>query len=662
MNPLNLIPNRIWHRERNKNNAYLEDINPVIAKVNEIIAAPGTSTVLGYYATLAALTTAHPTGTAGQFAIVGNTLYIWDTLTSAWITLSDTLYKGVLDASTNYPLSIPYPTAQIGEFWFISIAGTIGTTKVEAGDQVICIEAYAGGMDDTKFMIVQSNSQVTQVTHTELLNLISNGLLENGRKYQIWDFVQAYNIFDGGTNTIIEQQAGVAEALIVTATGSNTLEATAYSPAYPQDIIYYDPNPTYLNTDIGYSDGAGTLLPQLKGVITYRHDTKQNVSTWYDFRNIKFRRWAVDAVAYDGGTAYVAKDVCKGSDGKIYKCISDVIAGQGDPSTNTTNWILWNDITADAYISWTADSSKFAIGGITPTNLIFDTATYQDVYTFGDWYQHVNSVTIGKNDLAIVMAYGYNSTLNNIVFKTTDNFITCFSNEIGEISYNNTIGSGFYYNSIGENFKYNTIGTDFSSNTIESNFNSNNIGGDFKYNTIGNDFNRNTIESGFYRNTIGSNFSSNTIGGYFYSNSIGCYFDNNTIGSDFSYNTIGNNSIVSAGINCQGNSIGDYNTQVTLGDNCTGISIGEKNDAITLGASCTNLTFQNGCAFNTNTAATGLQNCLFESGTSITGVDFTLATHIKATYNKRVFTNASSVVRLSYFNASDTLTVVNVND
>jgi len=331
----------------------------------------------------------------------------------------------------------------------------------------------------------------------------------------------------------------------------------------------------------------------------------------------------------------VARDVCKGSDGKIYKCISDVIAGQGDPSTNTTNWILWNDITADAYISWTADSSMFAIGDITPTNLIFDTATYQDVYTFGDWYQHVNSVTIGKNDLAIVMDCGYNSALNNIVFKTIDDAYTCFSNEIGEISYNNTIGSNFNHNSIGGGFNSNTIGKNFNSNNIESNFGS---------------------------NTIGNDFYNNTIGSYFYSNTIESNFYNNTIGNDFSYNSIGNNSIVSAGINCQGNYIGDYNTQVTLGDNCTGISIGEKNDAITLGASCTNLTFQNGCAFNTNTDATGLQNCLFESGTSITGVDFTSSTHIKATYNKRVFTNASSVVRLSYFNAADTLTVVNVND
>ena len=87
-------------------------------------------------------------------------------------------------------------------------------------------------------------------------------------------------------------------------------------------------------------------------MIYHRKDTIQNVECHYDFRNIKFRRWAVDAVAYDNGTAYVAKDVCKsGVDGKIYKCIADT-TGEGDPTVNTADWILWLDITADAFVSW----------------------------------------------------------------------------------------------------------------------------------------------------------------------------------------------------------------------------------------------------------------------------------------------------------------------
>jgi hypothetical protein len=779
---LTTFKNRKWQRQRNDNDAYLEDLNQIVDQVN---ALPGTSTVLGYFATLAALTAAHPAGANGQFAVVGNTIYIWDPITSAWITIGDSLYKGVLDASTD----IPYPTAQVGEFWFISVAGHIGSKQVEVGDQVICIEAYAGGMDDTKFMIVQTNIEVTAVSYSELALLLNNSLLIPGRHYLLHDFATAYNLFDGGTNTVVENAVGTPEALMLLATNSNEIAREAYSITRPEDIIYYHPYAKAVDRaafiaagDVGYIDG-GDVVPNFKGVIEFRHDTKQNVSTWYDFRNVKFRRWAVDAVAYNGATAYVANDVCKsGVDGKIYKCIT-ATTGEGDPTVNTADWILWLDIVSDAYVSWTSDKTMFNISNITTNNLIFVPATYQDVYTFGSWYNHVKDVTIGHNNLTLLIDTGYNTTLNNIVFKTTDDLYTCYSNEIGEISYNNTIGNAFSSNTIGNDFYSNTIGNKFSYNTIENGFNFNSIGKEFSYNSIGNGFNFNSIGNefsdnsigkGFFFNTIGNQFQSNTIGGGFItnvirkrfssnvignefatnvigesfsSNVIRDAFSGNTIGNNFNYNTIGNTSKVSAGINCKGNSIGDYNTQVTLGDNCTGISIGEKNGAITLGAtntdisigngnsvttgagcngvtihndngvvlgtnangvffgdgnavsgsnntivafnvgdrntlvlndgligiqignnnaitlaaSCQRLTFKNGITFTTNTNASALLDTTFENGVSVTGIDFAAATHIKAAYNTTVFNNATPAAKLSYFDASNALTVDNVN-
>ena len=225
--------NRKWQRQRNDNDAYLEDLNQIVDQVN---ALPGTSTVLGYYATLAALTAAHPAGANGQFAVVGNTIYIWDPITSAWITIGDSLYKGVLDASTD----IPYPTAQIGEFWFISVAGHIGSKQVEVGDQVIAIADYAGGMDDTKFMIVQTNVQITSVTYAQLTSLINNAGLEAGRQYLINDYVTAFNLFDGRTNTVVDNEIGSLEPLVVKAVTTGTLDRVAQSWLYPQDIIYYN--------------------------------------------------------------------------------------------------------------------------------------------------------------------------------------------------------------------------------------------------------------------------------------------------------------------------------------------------------------------------------------------------------------------------------------
>ena len=418
-------------------------------------------------------------------------------------------------------------------------------------------------------------SDVTDVTYAQLLAHIADSTLKVGGLYRITDFAQAYNIFDGGTNTVVTEQIGATEPLIVYALSTKKLDRVAYSTNYPNDIIYYEPTGINVTTDIGYSDGAGTLVADFKGIIEYRHDTKQNVSTWYDFRNIKFRRWAVDAVAYNGATAYVAKDVCKsGIDGKIYKCITATTGG-GDPTVNTADWILWSDIAADAYISWTSDGSMFNVGNITTTNLVFDTATYQDLYTFGSWYQHVNNVKIGKNDLALVMDYGYNSTLNNIIFKTINDIYTCYSNEISNTCYNNTIDNGSNSNVIGIGFISNVIGIGFISNIIDNGF---------KLNTIGYNCASNAIGVGCSFNTIDNSLTLNTIG---------CSFTSSTIGYAFTSSIIGNNSKVSAGNNCQGNYIGDNNTQITLGNNCTGINVVNNYGTLTLGDNVSNMSYQN---------------------------------------------------------------------
>jgi hypothetical protein len=61
-----------------------------------------------------------------------------------------------------------------------------------------------------------------------------------------------------------------------------------------------------------------------------------------------------------------------------------------------------------------------------------------------------------------------------------------------------------------------------------------------------------------------------------------------------------------------------------------------------------------------------MDGCIFPDGTtknnfeaSMLNVDFSLATHIKNSYNCNIVTNASSTLRLKYLDSSDNLTVVN---
>ena len=125
------------------------------------------------------------------------------------------------------------------------------------------------------------------------------------------------------------------------------------------------------------------------------------------------------------------------------------------------------------------------------------------VYTFGDYYNWVNDVHLGRIYLDYTIDnYDYSSKLNNIVFNTTDNLYTCFSNVFGDNCFNNTVGGVFYSNKVGNEFCNNTVGNYFGSNKV---------GNRFCNNTVGNYFNHNTIEDDFNTNTIGNNFKYNDL-------------------------------------------------------------------------------------------------------------------------------------------------------
>lgn len=75
---------------------------------------------LGYYVDLTALQTAHPTGTDGDFAILGSTdtIWVWDSGTSAW---KDTDTKGQVTSVNGQTgavtvSEVPSQTGQSGKF------------------------------------------------------------------------------------------------------------------------------------------------------------------------------------------------------------------------------------------------------------------------------------------------------------------------------------------------------------------------------------------------------------------------------------------------------------------------------------------------------------------------------------------------------------------
>ena len=524
------------------------------------------------------------------------------------------------------------------------------------------------------------------IAYGDLIVLQTGSLLEPGQQYKITDFATKHRILDGNSVTT-DYNTGVNEPLILTATSSNTFDKQVYSPLHPFDIIYYDITGGDTR-DIAFFD-EGVAITGLKGVIYYRKDTIQNVETWYDFRNVKFRRWLVSAKTWISGGTYTLRDVYEFNN-VLYKCIKGHTGLTDTPDVDTTNWIKWLDKTQNW--SWTTNKRQFNIGNVSLTNLIMSDPI--DVYTFGDYYNWVNDVEIGKIYLDFVInTYNYSSKLNNIVFYTTDDIYTCLSNVFGDNCFLNTVGNGFRNNTVGNDFLNNTVGNDFYYNTVGNYFNTNTVGNDFYYNTVGNYFNTNMVGNGFNNNTVGNSFNNNTVGNDFLNNTVGNDFLNNTVGNDFYYNTVGNYF----NTNMVGNGFNNNTVKNYFNNNIIGVSFNnntiENNFAyniikddfyyntifdgfyhndIGVNFSYNNIDndFQNNkidnnfykniieSNFRHNTTILDFQYNKIMCATS--NINFSTATHVYGNYNCEIFKNSAGVLRLKYVDADDNDVVTNI--
>lgn len=201
-----------------------------------------------------------------------------------------------------------------------------------------------------------------------------------------------------GLQTSLAINEGINEPLVVLAISSTTIDSRAYSPAYPQDEIYYDWNPNNWIGDISFAHPDSGMVEGFKGVITYRKDHLLNLSTGYDWRNIKFRRWAATAPVWDDETPYEAGTFVSYL-AKIYKALTaDTV---NDPTT--ARWVEICD--SAAYIGW---NSTLLESGIP-----MDAADFTNVYTFGTG---CHDIEVGEMYDNATIATTTNTRLNNIVF------------------------------------------------------------------------------------------------------------------------------------------------------------------------------------------------------------------------------------------------------
>jgi hypothetical protein len=300
------------------------------------------------------------------------------------------------------------------------------TAGMIEGDSIYLL-AYNLEADKYQLLgLAKPTVNITDVTHAQLVALVGLANLSVGAKYRITDFQTVHII----PNTVVVN-TGIVEPLIVEAISVATISVNAQSTLFPQDELLYQL--------FDSSTAGGTF-----GRIYYRKDTLKKNSAYYDWRNVKFRRW---------------------------------VNGVGQMTS------------------------------ITPTAFAFaDLYTFNNSASASSCFN--NSLGAVAHDNPLGLTNGLNNTILNCESENNFFDFNCINNTIqgGALlgflppCYNNNVGANFYGNIFGatlsipsEAMQRNTIGTYFHDNTSEI-FVNNNIGDKFSGNTLTDRFDGNTTK------------------------------------------------------------------------------------------------------------------------------------------------------------------------
>jgi hypothetical protein len=174
------------------------------------------------------------------------------------------------------------------------------------------------------------------IIYEDFYNLLSQSSLLPGKLYRIYDFQTVHYILEDPSLSV---NTAREEPIYVLATSTSTIDKKVVSENYPEDIIYWDPEPSNWLTDQAFSDTSASpvaIVRGFKGVITYRKDCVKNIETFYDWRSFLFRRWTIDRAgfpAWGSGTTYSPGDLATG-DGGYFVCTDADVASSVDPANN----------------------------------------------------------------------------------------------------------------------------------------------------------------------------------------------------------------------------------------------------------------------------------------------------------------------------------------
>lgn len=327
----------------------------------------------------------------------------------------------------------------------------------EAAPPALTVYLYKGTKGE--FSSANALSSLTGKTYAELSTMKANSELVAGQKYLITDFVTMH-VIPGTT----EVNTGLGEPLVIEAIAADGFSDVVESTLFPQDTIYYD-------FDDSLCEDNTTARP---GKIVFRRDEKKRIETWYDWRNVRFRRyrsslahnamalvdpdsltltvshgWGVQAtpdrfrfwfaefssginhnaapqLTVDNGSASATKPLVDTSGQPL---VANALANFTDDATSGNSYaIVYYSPQYDAFViadnKWAYDLSNGYYGWNDSdynlgykTRLAIDSADYVDVLTFAD--------SADPDFSEVSISAGGNNNYNNIVFDHSScNYIT----------------------------------------------------------------------------------------------------------------------------------------------------------------------------------------------------------------------------------------------
>lgn len=412
---------------------------------------------------------------------------------------------------------------------------------------------------------------IVNLTYNDLKNLRDNSKLKPSQYYRITDFVTTV------ANDPEARSAGHPFDIIVLALDKNKLHEECHAIQHEGDTYFADCNLAAwkiwycLDNDTTKYMWADTANG--KGVI-YRMIDEWGNDCPYDFKNVQFKRYAVEDISPNGELAEL--------NGTYIGYNSDM-NGLNIPDQNDFIWAYTfsigerinvpNDASIIGYNS-TAVGAGYGHKGyygdntIKPSssrtlidNVVFSVFCLNNIV----WWTNntVYRSSINGNRIESECSNMTLSGYGNIIEHDCFNFIMgdrCYGNSFKTGCVCNTFGNSCGYNSFGKHCGNNTFGNDCNSNSFGDECHSNLFAIESRDNFFGNDCGNNTLDG--VENTFGNGCTHNSFVGHWNSFGNDCY--GNSFGNNCNCNSFGNNCYTNSfGNGCEYNSFGnDCNSNI----------------------------------------------------------------------------------------------------